>query len=47
MSQWYDPKSGIAATLFVQLLPPGDAVVAELFDELERAVYKNYVDFEA
>ncbi|KAK5045060.1 hypothetical protein LTR84_010208 [Exophiala bonariae] len=41
---WYDPKSGIAATLFVQLLPPGDVVVAELFDELERAVYKNHVD---
>lgn len=39
--QWFDPKSGIAATLFVQVLPPGDAVVADLYDELERAVYAN------
>ncbi|KXX74076.1 Acyltransferase LovD [Madurella mycetomatis] len=38
---WIDRESGIAATLFVSVLPQGDAVVTELYDELERAVYKD------
>lgn len=45
--QWFDPKSGLAAALFVQLLPPGDAVVAELLEELEKAVYKSFADAKA
>ncbi|KAK0640658.1 beta-lactamase [Cercophora newfieldiana] len=36
---WVDRESGIAATLFVNVLPQGDAVVTRLYDELERAVY--------
>ncbi|KIX91940.1 uncharacterized protein Z520_12329 [Fonsecaea multimorphosa CBS 102226] len=37
---WLDHKSGIAARLFVQILPPGDGAVSELYDELERAIYQ-------
>lgn len=37
--QWIDRESGIAATLFVNVLPQGDATVVKLYDELERAVY--------
>ncbi|KAF9878197.1 beta-lactamase [Colletotrichum karsti] len=38
---WMDRESGIAAALFVQLMPFGDPVVVKLYDELERAVYKD------
>ena len=41
-SQWFDPKSGIAATLVVQNMPPGDAVVSELYEELEQMVYTQF-----
>ncbi|RVX66766.1 hypothetical protein B0A52_08959 [Exophiala mesophila] len=40
---WIDPKAGVAATLYTQILPPGDLVVSSLFDELERAVYKDLI----
>ncbi|KAK3346468.1 beta-lactamase/transpeptidase-like protein [Lasiosphaeria hispida] len=36
---WVDRESGIAGTLFVNVLPQGDAAVIRLYDELERAVY--------
>jgi hypothetical protein len=39
--QWLDLESGVAAVLFTQVLPPGDPVVKDLYDELEKAVYKN------
>ncbi|CAI7677738.1 unnamed protein product [Penicillium pancosmium] len=37
---WVDPKTGIAATLFTQLMPPGDAAVTSLLIELEEATYR-------
>ncbi|KAI1615242.1 beta-lactamase/transpeptidase-like protein [Exophiala viscosa] len=37
---WLDPKAGIAAALMVQVLPPADTVVSELYAELEKAVYE-------
>ncbi|KAG6354678.1 hypothetical protein INS49_004696 [Diaporthe citri] len=37
---WFiDPVSGIAATLFTNILPHPDAAVSRVWDELERAVY--------
>ena len=39
--QWFDPQSGIAAVLCTSLLPAGDGVIANLYDELETAVYKD------
>lgn len=39
--QWWDPRTGIAGVLFTQVLPPGDAVVIDLYDELETAVYQH------
>lgn len=38
--KWIDRKTGIAAGLFTQLLPPGDAAVTGLLIELEEALYK-------
>ncbi|KAL0934578.1 beta-lactamase [Colletotrichum truncatum] len=38
---WMDRESGIAAALFVQILPFGDPIVIRLYDELERAVYSE------
>lgn len=38
---WIDRKNGVAGVLQVSLLPPGDPVVAKLYDELERAVYAD------
>ncbi|TDZ54331.1 Acyltransferase LovD [Colletotrichum trifolii] len=40
---WMDRETGIAAALITQVLPHGDAVVTELYDELERAVYREPV----
>lgn len=40
---WIDRQKGVAAVLQVSLLPPGDPVVARLYDELERAVYADLV----
>ena len=42
LSQWLDLESGVVATLFTQVLPPGDSVVVELYDELEKAVYRQF-----
>lgn len=39
--QWIDWESGITATLFLQVLPPFDSIAISMFDELERAVYKD------
>lgn len=39
-NQWIDPKSGIAAALFTQVMPPTDASVTDLLIELERALYQ-------
>ncbi|KAH8684126.1 beta-lactamase/transpeptidase-like protein [Ilyonectria robusta] len=36
---WIDREIGIAAVLFVSLLPPYDESVKRLYDELERVVY--------
>lgn len=38
---WIDRKNGVAGVLQVSLLPPGDPVVAKLYDALERAVYAD------
>jgi CubicO group peptidase (beta-lactamase class C family) len=38
--EWIDRETGIAAGLFTQLLPPGDAAVTSLLIELEEALYK-------
>ncbi|KAJ5111377.1 hypothetical protein N7532_001912 [Penicillium argentinense] len=38
---WIDRKAGIAAALFTQLMPPGDAAVTSLLIDLEKAVYKS------
>ncbi|TFL04748.1 beta-lactamase [Pterulicium gracile] len=41
-SQWWiDRKTGVACVLFVNQWPWGDEVVGRLWDELERAVYKD------
>ncbi|CAL5866131.1 uncharacterized protein PFLUO_LOCUS338 [Penicillium psychrofluorescens] len=37
---WIDQKTGIAAVLFTQLMPPGDAAVTGLLIELEKALYR-------
>ncbi|OAL43036.1 beta-lactamase/transpeptidase-like protein [Pyrenochaeta sp. DS3sAY3a] len=39
---WVDCTTGIAATLFMHLLPPGDAQANELKVKFEEAVYKNF-----
>lgn len=36
---WIDREKGVAGVLQASLLPPGDPVVARLYDNLERAVY--------
>lgn len=36
---WIDRARGVAGVLQVSLLPPGDPVVAQLYDALERTVY--------
>ncbi|KAK5038143.1 hypothetical protein LTS07_001612 [Exophiala sideris] len=38
---WLDPKAGVAAALMVQVFPPADQVVSELYAELEKAVYEQ------
>lgn len=43
LSQWIDREAGIAAVLFVSLLPPGDECVKRLYDELERSVYGAFL----
>ncbi|KAK5790253.1 hypothetical protein VI817_007540 [Penicillium citrinum] len=40
---WIDRKTGVAAALFTQLMPPGDAAVTSLLIELEEATYKYLV----
>ncbi|GAB1318097.1 Beta-lactamase/transpeptidase-like protein [Madurella fahalii] len=40
---WIDPQTGIGATLFLNVLPYGDAVVTKLYHELELAVYAELV----
>jgi CubicO group peptidase (beta-lactamase class C family) len=40
LAWWIDPESGIAATLFTQILPPVDRPSLELLVELENALYK-------
>lgn len=42
---WIDLETGIAASLVVTVLPMGDPVVHRLYDELERAVYRELVPF--
>ncbi|KAJ5682495.1 esterase [Penicillium macrosclerotiorum] len=49
---WIDRETGIAAALFTQMMPPGDAAVTSLLIELETALYsrfqvKNYEKKEA
>ncbi|KAH6951206.1 hypothetical protein BKA56DRAFT_260368 [Ilyonectria sp. MPI-CAGE-AT-0026] len=36
---WIDREAGIAAVLFVNMLPPSREPVKRMYDELERAVY--------
>ncbi|KAL8378060.1 hypothetical protein RB595_008653 [Gaeumannomyces hyphopodioides] len=40
---WVDPTAGIAAALFVSVLPQPDPVLTKLHDELERAVYSDLI----
>jgi CubicO group peptidase (beta-lactamase class C family) len=40
LSWWIDPESGIAATVFTQVLPPVDPPSIQLLVELENALYK-------
>lgn len=42
LSWWIDRESGIAATVFTQLMPPGDSNSRKLGLELEDALYKLY-----
>ncbi len=39
LRKWIDLETGIAATLFVNILPHPDIVVNRLYDELEKAMY--------
>jgi hypothetical protein len=39
--QMLDRKSGIACTLFVQVLPSQDLATKELWVALEKAVYRH------
>lgn len=41
VEQWVDPETGIGAVLVAKVLPFGDPVVGSLYDELERALYKE------
>lgn len=41
--QWIDPQTGIGGVLIVNITPYPDATVLKLFDELERAVYRELV----
>ncbi|KAK8000884.1 beta-lactamase [Apiospora marii] len=38
---WVDPQTGVAAALFTGVLPHGNAVVNRMWDEFERAVYRD------
>ena len=38
---WVDMKTGVAGTLFTQIFPAGDPVVADCLLELEAEVYKS------
>lgn len=40
LSWWIDRESGVAATIFTQLMPPGDPESRKLGVELEEALYK-------
>jgi len=42
LTWWIDRESGIAATVFTQLMPPGDSNSRKLGLELEDALYKLY-----
>lgn len=37
---WIDPTTGIAGAVFTQVEPHGNRMVVEMFDELERVVYR-------
>lgn len=39
---WIDRDSGIAGVVFTNVLPHGNAVLTEMWDEFERAVYEEY-----
>lgn len=39
---WIDRTAGIAATTFLQLMPPGDSKAAQFNIEFEEAVYKAF-----
>ncbi|KDQ20178.1 hypothetical protein BOTBODRAFT_152803, partial [Botryobasidium botryosum FD-172 SS1] len=41
LNWWIDRKTGIAATIFLQLLPPHDSVVGDLYRDFEQTVYKH------
>ncbi|KAF7594154.1 hypothetical protein BBP40_010003 [Aspergillus hancockii] len=36
---WIDRETGVAAGLFTQIMPPGDAAVMYLLLQLEEALY--------
>ncbi|KAL2174120.1 beta-lactamase/transpeptidase-like protein [Thermothelomyces heterothallicus CBS 202.75] len=40
---WIDPETGIGAVMLVNVIPYGDSAALALFDELERAVYRDLV----
>lgn len=39
-----DRESGMAATVFQQVLPPGDKVSQQMFEDFEIALYKHLRD---
>ncbi|KAH8649912.1 beta-lactamase/transpeptidase-like protein [Xylariales sp. PMI_506] len=38
---WIDPRSGVAAAVLTCVLPHGNAAVASMWDQVERAVYEE------
>ena len=40
---WIDREAGVTGVLFVQVLPPGDAAVKQLYGEVESAVYQELI----
>ena len=41
MVWWVDRKTGIAATVFQQVIPPVDAIAQKLWVEFEEALYAH------
>ena len=42
-AEWVDRESGVAGAVIVNVVPHGDAVLSQMYDELERVVYADLV----